>query len=167
ETEEETRVWYFDQGYQFRAYSSEFKNDSGYPFSKLLLYLFSNDSLTAAYQRVVDDGEVTVVQETKMHKPLGERCGISITYGASAAPGINYLTQADLESKRLASAQALEEVVAFLKANRKKARTEEDDLIFRMKHTKEGNAEDKSKTISYEVEFRMARGLYDGYVAVR
>ncbi|CAN5469278.1 hypothetical protein BH09BAC3_BH09BAC3_37160 [soil metagenome] len=63
--------------------------------------------------------------------------------------------------------KSLTELIETLKAKRNGAKIVEDDFVFSVSRKKEGNAEDKTKTITYPTKFIVAKQLYYNYTPIK
>ncbi len=165
ETESETKKWFFDKSNQLKAYTVEFEMDSDYPSKKSILYLFSNDSLIAISEQAVDDSEVTVTYHTRIVASQCPSCGVAAIGGHREGGEIRYLNEKDLAIKQKEFSESMPELISQLKTGRKKAKEDNDDFIFTVNRTEEGNTDQKSKAITYPVEFRVSKSLYPNYIS--
>jgi hypothetical protein len=164
ETEGETKTWFFDRSNQLRGFSSEFNADSDYPYTKSILYLFSNDSLIAISEYRVDASEVTVVDHVRVLASQCPRCGISSRAGYQENEEVSYLSEKELAVKQQEFYESIPALIQILKTGRKTATKDDYDFTFSINRTKEGNEEDKSKAITYPVTFTVTKELYPNYI---
>jgi hypothetical protein len=125
--------------------------------------LFSNDSLIAVseQQEYLDDGNViTHLTILALQCP---QCGLATTNNGGGQ--VNYLNEKDLATTQNEFNDSMPELISILKAGRKKAMEDGDDFVFSVNRTEEGNADEKSKTITYPVEFRVTKNLYPNYIS--
>ncbi len=160
ETEEEIKTWLFDRFNRLRGYSMSLGNDE---MKKSVVYLFSNDSLVAVseQQEYLDDGNVT--EHLTILALQCPQCGLATTNNGGGR--VNYLNEKDLATKQKEFNDSMPELVNILKAGRKKAKEDGDDFVFSVNRTKAGNTEEKSKAITYPVEFRVPKDLYPNYIS--
>jgi len=162
ENEAETKTWFFDRNNQLRAFSIQ--SDGTYVQSTL--YLFSNDSLVAISERTVDGNYAGVfVDQQRMLASRCPRCGVATsTFEGMANGQVRYLTETDLVAKQQFFFESMPELIQLLNAGRETATRDDYDFIFSINRTKEGNAEHKSKAITYPVTFTVTKELYSNYI---
>jgi hypothetical protein len=160
ETEEEKKIWFFDRFNQLRGYSMSLGNDET---KESVVYLFSNDSLIAAseQQEYLDDGNV--ITHLTILASQCPQCGLATSNNGGGQ--VEYINVKDLATKQKEFNDSMAELINILKSGRKKAREDGDDFVFSVNRTKEGNAEEKSKTITYPVEYRVTKDLYPNYIS--
>ncbi|MBI3219415.1 MAG: hypothetical protein HYZ44_07875 [Bacteroidetes bacterium] len=165
EKEEETKTWFFDRANQLRGFSSKLEGTS--TATKSILYLFSNDELIAISEHVVDGSDAGVfVDQMRMLASSCPRCGMrASTFEGMLNGDVQYLNEKDLVTKQKEFYDTMPELIATLKAGRKNAKEDGDDFIFTVNRTEEGKAEQKSKAITYSVEFRVTKDLYPYYIS--
>jgi hypothetical protein len=165
EKKEETKTWFFDRASQLRCFSLKLEGTS--TATKSILYLFSNDELIAISEYLVDGTDAGVfVDQIRMLASSCPRCGMRASSFEGMLNGdVQYLNEKDLVTKQKEFYSTMPELIAILKAGRKKAKEEDDDFIFSVNRTEEGNADQKSKTITYPVEFRVTKDLYPNYIS--
>lgn len=160
ETEEEKKTWFFDRFNRLRGYSMSLENDET---KKSVVYLFSNDSLIAVseQQKYLDDGNV--IEHLTILAQQCPKCGLATTNNDGGQ--INHLNEKDLAIKQKEFNDSMVEFISILKAGRKKAKEDDFDFIFSVNRTKEGIPDEKSKAITYPVEFRVTKNLYPNYIS--
>lgn len=163
--EEETKTWFFDRANQLRGFSIKVEGTS--IAAKSILYLFSNDSLIAISEDVFDGTDAGVfVDQLRMLASSCPRCGMGAsTFESSLNGEVKYFNENDLAAKQKEFNESMPELIGILKAGRKNAKEDDFDFIFRINRTKEGDAEEKSKAITYPVEFRVTKDLYPNYIS--
>jgi hypothetical protein len=161
QTEEEIKKWFFDRSYKLRGFSREFKIGLLDPVTKSTLYFFSNDSLTAVREQSVYSGDFGYTNHLTIIAAQCPRCGISITNDGQ----VSYMNEKDLATTQQEFYESMSELISILKASQKKAKADGDYFIFSVNRTEEGNAEEKSKAITYPVEFRVTKELYPNYIS--
>lgn len=164
EKEEETKTWFFDRANQLRGFSRISEGTS--IAAKSILYLLSNDELVAVSEQTVDGTDAGVfVDQLRMLASSCPRCGLGAsTFEGTLNGEVRYLTETDLATKQQEFNESMLELINILKAGRKNATADEFDLTFSIQRTKEGNAQEKSKTIEYPVTFTISKELYPNYI---
>lgn len=162
EKEEGTQTWYFDRNNQLRGFSSIKEG-----FSPSILYLFYNDSLVGIRERIEDGTDAgTFIDLLQMVASSCPRCGMAAsTFQGEINGDLKYLNENDLAAKQKEFYESMPELISLLKAGRKKAIEDGDDFVFSVNRTKEGNEKEKSKAITYPVEFRVTKSLYPNYIS--
>jgi len=165
ETESETKKWFFDQFNQLRGYSIISEGNETTPSS--ILYLFSNESLIALSEYRVDDSDAgTFVDQVRALASSCPRCGMAASTFVGQLNGeVKYLNENDLAAKQQEFYESMPELISILKAGRKKAKEDGDDFVFSVNRTKAGNTEEKSKAITYPVEYRVTKDLYPNFIS--
>lgn len=165
EKQEETKTWFFDQSNQLRGFSQKLEGTS--TATKSNLYLFSNDELIAISEYLVDGTDAGVlVDQMRMLALSCPRCGMrASTFEGMLNGDVQYLNEKDLVTKQKEFYSTIPELIAILKAGRKKAKEEDNDFVFSINRTEEGNADQKSKAITYPVEFRVTKDLYPNFIS--
>jgi hypothetical protein len=165
EKEEETKTWFFDRSNQLRGFSIKLEGTS--TATKSILYLLSNDSLIAISEDVFEGTDAGVfVDQLRMLASSCPRCGMrASTFEGTLNGEVKYFNEKDLVTKQKEFYDTMPELIAILKAGRKKAKEDDFDFIFSVNRTKEGNAKEKSKAINYPLEFRVTKSLYPNYIS--
>ncbi|HOX81523.1 MAG TPA: hypothetical protein PLJ60_05130 [Chryseolinea sp.] len=164
ETESETKTWFFDKSFQLKAFSAEFNTEPVYPFTKTILYLFSNDSMLAVSEYWLSEDEVTVTGYDRMIRARCPACGVSSQAGHRENGEVKYLDSTAFVTRQKEFNESMSELLKTLKAGRKNATADDFDFTFTIQRTKEGNAQENSKTIKYPVTFTVSKELYPNYI---
>jgi len=164
EIESETNTWFFDKSFQLKAFSAEFNTEPVYPFTKTILYLFSNDSLLAVSEYWLSEDEVTVSGYDRLIVTRCPACGISSQAGHTENGEVKYLDSTAVVTRQNAFNESMSELIKTLKAGRKNAASDDFDFMFTIQRAKEGNVQDKSKAIKYPVTFTVSKELYPNYI---
>ena len=99
ESEEVTEIWYFDSGYSLRAFSREYFRSGEGRDTKLIICLFSNDSLKAATDYWSEDNQIGMTYHKKMLSSKCPACGTNVRKEAGASePTVDHLNENDLAS---------------------------------------------------------------------
>lgn len=160
ETEEETKKWFFDRANQLKGYSYLMKSVSD-EVTKSFLYLFTNDSLIAVREQEVNTSTGGFTSQVTILAAECPLCGITaIEYGDAS-----YINEKELAAKQQEFYESMPELISILKAGQKKVKEDGDEFVFSINRTKEGEANEKSKTITYPVEFRVTKDLYPKYIS--
>jgi hypothetical protein len=159
EKAEETKTWFFDRFNQLRGYSYSAKS-SAEETTKSALYFFSNDSLIALREREVNTSTGGSTSQVTLLAAECPRCGIT----AIEYENVRYMNEGDLAAKQQEFYESMPELIEILMAGRKKATEDDYDFTFSINRTKEGNAANKSKAITYSVAFKVAKDLYPNYI---
>lgn len=165
EKEEETKTWFFDRSNQLRGFSIKLEGTS--TAAKSILCLFSNDSLIAISEDVFEGTDAgAFVDHLRMLASSCPRCGMEASTFEGALNGdVKYFSEKDLVTKQKEFNESMPELISILKAGRKKAKEDGDDFVFSINRTEKGKAEEKSKAITYPVEFRVNQNLYPNYIS--
>jgi hypothetical protein len=165
ESETETNTWFFDESFQLKAYSSEFKSEPVYPFTKTILYLLLNDSLLAVSEYWLSEDEVAVSGYDRIIASRCPTCGIAsqlVEFGSSGE--VQYLDSVAIITRQKEFSQSMSLLLKTLKSQKINTKADDFDLTLTIQRSKEGNTQNSSKTIKYPVTFTISKELYRNYV---
>ncbi len=122
--------------------------------------------MIAASERTTDESDAGVlIGQQRMLASHCPRCGIAASTFEDQLNGeVNYLSEKDLAAKQQEFFESMPELIQTLKSGQRTATKDDYDLTFSVKRTKEGNAEDRSKAITYLVTFTVRKELYPNYI---
>ena len=163
-SESETRTWYLDAHYKLRGYTREYFRDGEGRDTKLLIYLFSNDSLIAVLDNWDQDGQIGMRYQKRILASHCPACGTDIKSEAGAESAIvNEVSDEDLIKLSHEFFENLQDELNTLNAERGKAAAVKGGYTVDIEYVK--NANEQSPGTHYTVQYAIRKGIYENYIS--
>jgi hypothetical protein len=167
-SESETKTWFFDSLYNLRAYTRNFsylQGSEGYS-NATTIYLFSNDSLIAAYKDEDESVEEAYKIHTRIMASTCPECGVRTSAHMSDIFNPSILVKSDLVEMSEYFNKEYKAVINWMKYS-ETPRKDESGYRLTEKATYEGYPTDGSGApyteddVPYNIEYVLSPGLFE------
>lgn len=166
ETEEVTETWYFDKSNKLKAFSSNYYRSGEGRDTKMLICLFSNDSLIALSDYWDEDGQIGMRYHTKILKSSCPECGTDSFSEAGGGDGVRkYLTEIDRVAYEAKYFTTLTGLIGSIGKEWDNATETPDGYSFTLAHDQDSDIATEWK--AYSQQFTISKELYNPYVSRR
>ncbi len=166
ETEEVTETWFFDASHQLKAFSRKYFREGEGRDTKILICLFSNDSLIALSDYWNEDNQIGMTYHTKILRSKCPDCGMDSNMEAGGSGGVKkYLNENDLVERESEFFTTLPDLISTIGNAWDKAIEATAGFVFTVEYDQWPDNQSGGK--AYAQEFTISKELYNDYVSKR
>lgn len=171
ETEDVTETWFFDASNQLKAFYRKYQRDGEVGDAKLLICLFSNDSLIALSERWDQDGQIGMLYNTKLLRSKCPDCGMVTRQEAGSSGKVdNYLNEVDLATFESEFFTTLPKLIRTIGEEWDNATESANGFVVSIRHDEvpeiPGMPEVKARK-AYTEDYTISKEIYNKYILKR
>jgi hypothetical protein len=171
ETEDITETWFFDASNQLKAFYRKYQRDGEGRDTKVLICLFSNDSLIALTEHRIDDGQIGMLYHTKLLRSKCPDCGmVSSQEGGSSGKVDNYLSEVGLAAFENEFFTTLPKLIGTIGKEWDNATESANGFVVSIRHDEvpeiPGMPEVKARK-AYTEDYTISKEIYNKYILKR